>query len=316
MKQLARRAIVTAILSAFAGPLAAAEYPEKYPSKPIRLLVGYTPGGGVDITARLLATNLTDQLKQTVLVDNRPGAQSDIAAELVARAAPDGYTLTVMSSSFAVNAATVKGQKFDAIKDFQPIALIAENPNLVIVNPSVPAKSVKELIAHAKAYPGKLNVGYTGSLQELFGKEFIKHAQIKAVQVPYKGAGNMATALLANEIQICFFSTTSSGNFVRDGRMRALAIAAGQRSDALPEIPTTAEAGLPKFRASTWYGMLGPAGIPKPIVEKLNAAVRVALSSPQFKEAMKKNGQLPVGSSPEEFREALKQDIGRYREIM
>ncbi len=316
MEQLAKHAIIGTILSVLTGPLKAAESPENYPSKPVRLLVGYTPGGGVDITARLLASNLTEQLKQTVLVDNRPGAQSDIAAELVARAAPDGYTLTVMSSSFAVNAATVKGQKFDAIKDFQPISLIAENPNLVIVNPSVPAKSLKELIAHAKAYPGKLNVGYTGSLQELFGKEFIKHAQIKAVQVPYKGAGNMATALLANEIQLCFFSTTSSGHFVRDGRMRALAIAAGQRSDALPEIPTTAEAGLPKFRASTWYGMLGPAGIPRAIVDKLNAAVRVALKSPQFKEAMNKNGQLPVGSSPEEFREALKQEIARYREIM
>lgn len=316
MKQLAMGIAPIVIVSASMGMLAAAELPERYPSKPIRLLVGYTPGGGVDITARLLATNLTDQFKQTVVVDNRPGAQSGIAAELVARAAPDGYTLTVMSSSFAVNAATVKAQKFDATKDFQPIALIAENPNLVIVNPSVPAKTLRELIAHAKAYPGKLNVGYTGSTQELFGKEFIKHAQIKVVQVPYKGAGNMATALLANEIQICFFSTTSSGHFVRDGRMRALAIAAGQRSDALPEIPTTAEAGLPKFRASTWYGMLGPTGIPKHIVDKLNEAVRVALKSPQFKEAMNKNGQLPLGSSPDEFRDALKQQIARYREIM
>jgi tripartite-type tricarboxylate transporter receptor subunit TctC len=314
MKQFTTNILVIAISFLASGMLAAAE--AEYPSKPVRLLVGYTPGGGVDVTARLLAINLTDQFKQAVVVDNRPGAQSDIAAELVARAAPDGYTLTVMTSSFAVNAATVKGQKFDALKDFQPIALIAENPNLVVVNPSVPAKTLKELIAHAKAYPGKLNIGYTGSTQELFGKEFIKHAQINAVQVPYKGAGNMATALLANEVQLCFFSTTSSGHFVREGRMRALAIAAGQRSNALPDVPTTAEAGLPKFRASTWYGMLGPAGMPKAVVDKLNAAVRVALKSPQFIEAMKKNGQLPIGSSPEEFRDSLKQEIERYREII
>jgi len=202
------------------------------------------------------------------------------------------------------------------MKDFQPIALIAENPNLVIVNPSLPVKTLKELIAHAKAIPGKLNVGYTGSLQELFGKEFLRHAQIKAVQVPYKGAGNMATALLSNEIQICFFSTTSSGHFVRDGRMRALALAANQRSDALPDVPTSAEAGLPKFKASTWYGMLGPSGIPRPVVEKLNAAVRAALKSQQFKEAMSKNGQLPLGTSPEEFRDALKQEIERFRGII
>lgn len=311
------RSVTVALLMASpAASIGAAESPDRYPSKTIRLLVGYTPGGGVDITARHIATNLSEQFKQAVIVDNRPGAQSDIAAELTAKATPDGYTLTMMTSSFAINAATVKGQKFDAIKDFQPISLIAENPNLVLINPSVPAKTLKELIAYAKANPGKLNVGYTGSTQELFGKEFAKHAGIKVLHVPYKGASNMATALLSNEVQLCFFSTTSSGHFVREGRMRALALASSRRSDALPDVPTTAEAGLPKFKASTWYGMLAPAGTPKPIVDKLNAAVKIALSSPQFKEAMSKNGQLPIPGTPEEFRSTLKEEIARFREAM
>jgi len=291
---------------------------DKYPDHPIKLVVGYTPGGGNDVAARLLAKELASILHGNIVVENRPGAGTNIGAAYVARSAPDGYTLSLSSTALAVNKTLYKKLDYDAVKDFDPVAIFAEAPNLLLINPKLPVKSVSEFIAYAKKHPGKLNFSSagSGSTQHLSGELFKKLTGIEATHVPYKGSAPALTAVISGEADFSFINIPSSKQLIESGQIRALAITASKRFPAVPDIPTMAEQGVKGMEVGTWYSIVAPAGTPKPIIDKLNKAINKAMEEPELRQRFIDLGMAPMAESPEFFKKYLADEIERWRLIV
>jgi tripartite-type tricarboxylate transporter receptor subunit TctC len=292
---------------------------QAYPaSRPIRLIVPYVPGGGVDFVGRTVAQKLGETWNHPVIVENRPGAGTNIGSELVARAAPDGYTLLVGGVPNTANMTLMKKMPYDVAKDFAPVCRLTTAPNVLVVHPSVPAKSVKELVALAKAHRGQLTYASAGvgSSNHLSGELFRIMAGVDIVHVPYKGGGAAVTDLLAGQVSMYFSTTPSSMPFVRAGRLRALAVTSARRSAVVPDVPTIAESGLPGFEQSAWHGILAPAGTPLAIVGRLNDELVRILHMPDTAERLAAQGVDVVASSPAEFAAFIRQDVAKYAKLI
>jgi len=298
--------------------LSAAALGQAFPVRPVRLVIGFTPGGGVDINARLLAAKLTELFGQQVIVDNKPGAGTNIANEYVAKAAPDGYTLLFTSPAFAVNMSLHKNPPYDAIRDFSPVSVFSESTNLLVVPASLPAKSVQELIALARQRPGALNYSSAGAgtTQHLAGELFKLRTATNIVHIPYKGSAPSLAALIAGEVQMSFANPLAIGQHVKTGRLRALAVAGARRSELVPEVPTMREAGVEGVELPLWFGLLAPAGTPRDIVLMLAGAVAKVAHSPEMRKKLIEQGAEPVGSSPEEFDRQLREEVARWGEVV
>ncbi len=286
-----------------------AAFAQSWPAKPVRFVVGYAPGGSVDVTARIFARRLTQTLGQQVLVDNRPGAASNIAAELVAKAPPDGYTLFYSSGTgLGTNLAMYRRMPYNPLKDFAPIVLLCYQGNILIVNPSVPVKTVKDLIALATARPGVLNYGTAGNgtSQHMSAALFSVLTGVKMVQVPYKGGAPALADLLGGQIDLMFQTLPEAIPHLGKGRVRPIAVTGLKRSAVLPEVPTIAESGVPGFEFQGFLGIAGPAALPREIVARLNAEANKALASPEVKARLVELGLDLVGSTPEQLGEHMR----------
>ena len=275
--------VMAGSLSLVPGAAAAA-----YPDKPIRLVVGFSAGGTTDVSARIIGKEMGEALGQPVVVENRPGAGSNIATEMVMRAAPDGYTLYMVAVTAAINQTLYKNVKFDLTKDFEPVALAVQVPNVLVVNPNVPAKSVKELVDYAKANPGKMNFASSGSGTSIHmaGELFKQAAGIDVIHIPYKGSGPAVTDLVGGQVDFMFDNMPASWPNVQAGKLRALAVTTANRSSTAPDLPTMQESGFPGFDVSSWFGVLAPKGTPSDIVEKLNKVIRDALAKPEVQQQL------------------------------
>lgn len=309
--------IIKTILAASALALGMATAHAAYPERPITLVVPYTPGGVTDALARTVAKSLSDRLKQPVIVENRAGGGANIGAAYVAKAPADGYTLLMGSAAtHAINSSLYKKLTYDHIKDFAPIALVAEVPNILVVHPSVPAKDVKELISHAKANPGKLNFGSSGSggTIHLSGELFKTMAGVDMVHIAYKGSAPAVTDLIAGQTQLMFDSSVVP--HVKSGKLRALGVTSAKRSSALPDVPTIAEAGLPGYEATAWFGVLAPAGTSPDIVNRLNTELNAALRESGLANWMKSQGFEVTGGSTAAFTEHIKQETAKWARVV
>ena len=288
-----------------------------YPSRPIRFLVGVVPGGAADNLARAVAQRYAGTFHQQVIVDNRAGANQTIAADLTAKAAPDGYTIAIIASAHAISPALYK-LPFDSLKDFSAIGMIAMVPNVLVVHPSIPARSVKELIAFARAKPGELNFGSSGigSASHLAAELFQSMAQVRFVHVPFKGQGLAMIDLLGGHMQLGFPSVPASIQHIKSGKMIALAVATRQRSSALSEVPTMSEAGLTGYEVSGWYGLVGPAKMPQAIVAKLNAELNRMLQDAASREILAREGADPLPGTPGDFANTLASDIVKWAKVV
>jgi tripartite-type tricarboxylate transporter receptor subunit TctC len=289
-----------------------------YPTKPIRMLVGFPGGGGADVVARVLGPRMSESLGQQIIVDNRPGAGSAIASEMAAKATADGHTLVSIGSSHAVNAALYPKLPYRPAADFSGILLIATAPVAITAHPSVPATNLKELMALARARPGQLNYGSAGvnGINHL-AAELLKHtAHFDITLVPYKGVAQVVPAVMAGEVQLMFASLPGSIGQIRTGRIRAIAVTSAKRSNAAPEIPTVAESGVPGYEASSWFAFLAPAGTPKPIVTRLNAEAMRALQTPEVRDALIRQGMDPTGSTPAEMDAFLRAEIAKWTRVV
>jgi len=307
------------VIAAFAvAPFANAQAPA-YPTKPIRMVVPFPPGGATDILARDVAQRLTEAWGQQVIVDNRPGAGGNIGSELVAKSAPDGYTLEMGTvGTHAINASLYAKMPYDHVRDFVPIILVAAVPNVLEVNPSLPVNSVTELIAYAKANPGKLNFASSGNGTSihLSGELFKVMAGVEMTHVPYKGSAPALQDLIAGQVQLMFDNLPPSLPQIKGGKLRALAVTSATRAPALPDVPTVAEAGLPGFEASSWFGLLAPAGTPPAIVSKINAEVAAWLATPEAKEKLSKQGAAAAGGTPDDFAKHIAAETVKWSKVV
>ena len=323
--------LMAAVLLIAGLPCGSALAQNAYPSKPLRLIVPFAPGGGTDIVARLLAQKLTESFKQTVIVDNRAGGGGTMGAETTVRATPDGYTTIIMSGSYATNAAMYK-LPYDPVNDVVPMGLIGDTAFIIALHPGVPIKNVGELVAFAKAKPGALNYGSsgTGGIAHLSGELFDMLAGTKMTHIAYKGTGPALNDLLGGQIQLIFGSAPATIAFerspelkqpatiplVRANRLRAIAVTTTKRSAALPDLPTVAEAGVPGYEVVLWYGVLGPKGLPKNIVQRWNAEIRTATKLPDLKERLISEGFDIDDSPPEVFQGMLKRDVAKWIKVV
>ena len=291
---------------------------EPYPSKPLRLILPFPPGGGTDILGRLLAERLAANFGQPVVTENRGGAGGNVGAEAAARATPDGYTIVLVAPSLAISPTLYAKLNYDPVKDFAPIGLVASVPNVMITHPSVPAQNLREFIALAKAQPGGMNFGSGGSgtSNHLAGELLNLAAGIKLVHIPYKGVNLAMNGVLAGEVHLAFIGIPVPAPHIKAGRLRALAVLARERSPILPEVPTAEEAGLGNFDVTTWYGILAPAGTPRPIVTRLNAEFVKIMHSPEMKERLATLATDPLTSTPEEFAAYLQQEIAKWGDVI
>src|SRR5262245_5917273 len=305
------------ILSGIAWISSGVEAQDKYPLRPVRLVVPFAPGGGADISARTIAQKLTQRLGQQVVPDNRPGAGGNIGVELVLKAPPDGYTLLLVSSSYGANPALYT-LDFDPVTAFEPITLVSQQPFILVINPGVPARSVKELITYAKANPGRLNYlsSGTGGIQHLATELFKSMAGVDIVHVPYKGGSSGLNDLLAGQVHMEFGTVLSTMPIVRSGQLRALAVTTRTRSPAAPELPTIAEAGVPGYHVSGWYAMLAPGRTPKAIVSFLNREIVALLQASDVRERYAKEGSTIVASTPAELVSHLESEIAKWRRLV
>jgi len=296
----------------FAAPALA-----QYPAKPIRFVVGFPPGGSADPTARIIGAALAEQLGQPVVVENRPGGDSAIGAEYVSRQAPDGYTLFFGSNSAMTAAVALKKTPlYDPLKDFTPIGLVGRATFFFDVHPSVPAKTLQEFIAHARANPGKLNYGTGNPLSILSNVQIMNAAGIQMVHVPYKGEGPLTPDLLAGRLESAILSNPAGIQLVKEGRLRALAVLADQRSPLLPDVPTFAEAGLPQITVRQWAGVYGPPKMPREIVERLSREVTAAVKRPDVVEKLQSYGYAAESSTPERMWEINRDDLALWRKLI
>jgi tripartite-type tricarboxylate transporter receptor subunit TctC len=290
-----------------------------YPNKPVRLIIGFPPGGSTDIVGRIVALKLGERLGQQVIVDNRGGAGGTIGAEVAAKAAPDGYTLTLgTTSTHAVAPGAYSKLAYDPVKDFAPISLVAITPYLLVVNPQVNANTLADFVALAKSQPGKLNYASAGNGSTThLAMEMLKDAaKIDLVHIPYKGNAPADIAILANEVQAVFGSMPALLQNVKASKLRALAVGTARRSPALPDVPTVAELGYPGFEAALWLGILAPAGTPQPIIERLNRELTAIVATADFRSLMDKNGAEPISNTPEQFGAMIRAEVDRYGKVV
>jgi tripartite-type tricarboxylate transporter receptor subunit TctC len=289
-----------------------------YPDRPVRILVGYPPGGGTDLVARLIAQPLSERWKQPVLVENRPGANAIIATEAAAKAKPDGYTLLMAyATELAVNPATFKKLPYDPVRDLAPVAQLASAPLVLAVHPSLQAQTVQELIALAKSKPGSLSYSSSGngSVHHFAGELFKLRSGADLLHVPYKGSGPAAADAVSGQVQVTFASVASVLRFVQSGRLRALAVTSRERSAQLPAVPTAVESGLAEVELTSWYGLLAPAATPQELVRKLAADLTAVLAAPEVKKGFEVQGLEVAQSSPAAFAEFIRQEAAKYARI-
>jgi len=310
-------AAATSVMAVSTGSVWAQTPASPFPSKPIRIVVALASGGGVDTTARFIGQRFTDAWGQQVVVENRPGAGGTIAAELVARSAPDGHTLLVNSSGHVITASLYR-LSYDPVRDFAPITLAALSPSVLVVHPSLPVRSVKELVALARARPGELlwSSSGTGSAQHLAMELFVRLAGVKMLHVPYKGTAPSITDLIGGRVSVTTASIVSTMPQVRAGRLRAIAVTSNKRSQAQPDLPTVAESGVPGFGVDQWYGLFAPAGTPKEIVARLYGEVSRSLSQPEVREKLLGVGLEVVGSTPESFTDYARAEMNRWAKLV
>jgi len=289
-----------------------------YPNRPVQLVVGFTPGGGVDINARLLAAKMSELLGQQVIVENKPGAGTNIANAHVARAAADGYTLLFTSPSVTINVSLYRTPGYDALRDFVGVSIFSESTNLLVVPAALPAKSVGELVTLARQRPGTLNYSSagTGTTQHLVGELFKLRTGIDIVHVPYKGTAPSLAALLAGDVQLSFANPQAIGQYVSSGRLRVLAVASAKRTSFIPEVPTMKEAGIEGVDVPLWFAVLAPAATPRDVVQTLANAVIRSAQSPEIRKRLQDQGAEPVGNTPEEFGTILRGEVARWAEVV
>ena len=290
---------------------------QAYPSRPVRLIVPQSAGGSTDVVARVIAQRMTEMLRQNVIVDNRPGAGSLNGTELVAKAAPDGHTVLVVAASFTINPAIRKNLPFDPIRDFTPVSQLVTLSHILVVYPSVPATSVKELIALAKSKPGVLNYGISGiaTSTHMAGELFMHLTGTQMVSIPYKGGAPGMTALLGGQVQLYFATISTAIPHIRSGKLRALGVTTAKRSVAAPEFPTIAEAGVPGYEHSSWVGMLAPAKLPQPVLSKISGESVKAVQSEDVKTLLLRDGLETVGSSPKEFDRIINSEVAKWIKV-
>ena len=292
---------------------------QTYPTKPIRLIVGFAPGGSTDIIARIMAQRMTEALAQQVVVDNRPAGGGLIAAQLVAQATPDGYTLIMgTSSTFGVNPSLYRNLSYDAVKDFAPIIFVSLAPNVLVVPPMVPVGSVQDLVALAKAKPGQLNFASSGKggAAHVAGELFKLVAGIDIVHVPYKGTGQALSDLLGGQVQMSFTTVVAVLPHIKSARLKALGVTSPKRVQALPDVPTMAEANFPRVNATSWNGMLAPAGTSRAVIERLNREMQKILSAIEMREQLVRQGAQSMGGKPEEFAAFIKAEIAKWDKVV
>lgn len=301
-------------LSALAAPARAADFP----TRPIRMIVPFAPGGGTDISARILAEGLGKALAQTVVVDNRPGAGSTLGTDIAARTTPDGYTLLLGNISMAFNAALYKKLAYNVIRDFAPISLATEQPNILVAHPTLPARTLPDFVKLARSQPGKFTYGSAGqgSGTHLAMELLLMSQKMDLIHVPFKGTGPALSALLGNQISVFFSTYASALPHVKAGRLRAYAVTSARRTRTLPEVATVAEQGVPGYEYSTWYGLLAPAGTPASIVGILSKATLQALNSPEIRERYNAQGMDVVPSSPAEFTKLIKSETDKWEAVV
>ncbi len=314
-----RRAVLAATIGVAAQAAGARAQTAPFPARPIKILVGFSAGGGNDVVARIIAQKLSESLGQPVIVDNRPGASGLIAADVLAKSPPDGLTLMVASqTTYAVAPALYKSVAFDAPKDVAGVALLGASPMVLVVHPSVAAKSAAELIALAKSRPGVLNFGSggVGTSPHMAGALFMSMADVKMVHVPYRGEAPAIVDLLSGQLPVLFANLSASIGHVKSGALRALAVASLQRAAAAPELPTLAESGLPGFEVETWFGLTAPAGTPRELISRLNAEVLKALASPDVRQKFAELGMSVGGGTPERLDAYIRSEAVKWTKVI
>jgi len=300
------------------GGQAAIAQQEAYPAKPVRVIVGLAPGGGTDIIARLLTQKMSENLKRSFIVDNRTGAGGTVAYALVAKSPPDGYTLLAVASGYSITPAVYPKLSYDPIKDFTPISVVVQAPIVLMVHPALPARSVKELLALARNPRSHLDAGSGGhgASNHLALELFNSLAGVKIAHIPYKGSGPALIDLMAGQVQVMFSNILSSLQYIKVGKIRALAVTSAKRSPAMPDLPTVMEAGVPGYETTTWHGWLAPAGLPQELVAKLNSELARAVHSRDVKDKLSDDGGEPVAGTPDQFRNHLAVEIARWRKVV
>ena len=290
---------------------------QQYPTKPVRIIAPFAPGGGTDFIARLIAQKLTERLGHQVIVENKPGAGGNLGAEFAVKSAPDGYTLLLVAGSYTVNPSLYK-LSFDPVNDITPIVQLSQGPFVVAVHPSVPANNLKELIELARRQPDKLSYASagSGSITHLASELFLDMAKIKIVHIPYKGTGPALNDTIAGSTQLIFGSVSTTLQFIKSGRLRGLAVTTPRRISALPDLPTVAEAGVPGYEVVLWHGLVAPKGVPRLIVDRLNREANEVLKAKDMGDLLATDGVAPAGGTPEQFRAVIKADIGRWRGVV
>ncbi len=315
---LSRTRMNLGIALAAAYSVAVPAHAQNYPIKPIRLIIPFAPGGGTDLTARAIAMKLTEAWGHTVVPDNRAGANGTIAVDIATKSPPDGYTLTMISSSHSVNSSLYKSLPYDLVRDLAPITQATSQPYALVIHPSVQAKSVKELIALAKAKPDTMTYGSSGlgGLSHLSGALFSSLAGIKLIHVPYKGGNPALNDVVGGQIQMLFSTLLQADTQLKAGRVRALAVTTKKRSTAAPELPTMQEAGVAGYEVAGWYGVLAPAKTPRPIIDKLNTEIVRILHSPDVQNRLVADGSEAVGSTPEQFGNHIKSEVAKWGKVI
>ena len=290
---------------------------QQYPTKPVRIIAPFAPGGGTDFIARLIAQKLTERLGQQVIVENKPGAGGNLGAEFAVKSAPDGYTLLLVAGSYTVNPSLYK-LSFDPVSDVTPLIQLSQGPFVVAVHPSVPANNLKELIELARRQPDKLSYASagSGSITHLASELFLDMAKVKIVHIPYKGTGPALNDTIAGSTQLIFGSVSTTLQFIKSGRLRGLAVTTPRRISALPDLPTVAEAGVPGYEVVLWHGLVAPKGVPRPIVDRLNREANEVLKAKDMGDLLATDGVAPAGGTPGQFRAVIKADIERWRGVV
>jgi tripartite-type tricarboxylate transporter receptor subunit TctC len=311
------KTLLSGAVLVLAALAAGTSFSQTYPAKPVRIVAPFSPGGGTDFIARLIAQKLTERLGQQVIVENKPGAGGNLGAEFAVKSPPDGYTLLLIAGSYTVNPSIYK-LSFDPVNDISPIVQLSQGPFVVAVHPSVPAKTLKELIDYARKEPDKLSYASAGagSITHLASELFLDMARIKAVHVPYKGTGPALNDTIAGNTQLIFGSVATSLQFIKSGRLRGLAVTTPERIAAAPELPTVSEAGVPGYQVVLWHGLVGPKGLPGTVVERVNQAANDALKSKDVADLLATDGVAPAGGSPDQFRAVIKADIERWSRVV
>ena len=314
MKKMMRRAACALVLAVVAGPA----WAQDFPSRPLKLVVPYAPGGGADSVARIVAKKVAENIGQPIVIENKGGAGSIVGTDLVAKAEPDGYTLLLgQSGPISINPAVYKSLPYDPVKDFAPITMTTAYPYILVVNSESPAKTLQEFVALAKSKPGGLNYGSTGvgAANHLVAELFARKAGLKMTHVPYRGTALAVGDLVSGTLNVVFGDPISVLPHIKSGKLRALAVTSLERSPVAPEVPTVAESGYPGFEALAWHGILAPAKTPPAVIQKLNAEIVKALADPATKELLEKQAMQTVGNSPEAFAAFIQKDIATWKAV-